>query len=442
MARINGIQASAIAGLGQIGVGGGSPSPTPVTYPTGGLIANSGFFGNYDNTIISANGQTGSQPPWFDRPTFGADASTASVWTKIVGNINTTIYCLSSSGELFSAGVVYNYTGRTSVGFVAGRLDKVILVTPTSSWTDITIGTTYAIGINDGYLYGTGAPGNGQFGSGSVSFSEFGTWKQLSPNQGWIKVDAGPIHCIFMSGSGGSGSVWIAGSNANGRTGMNTTAGNTINRAEPFGLTGSIFTDIAAGAEHSLLLTRSAIFSTGENGNYQGGTGNTTDRTTFAVAAQANTYTSIYAGRNFSKAITIDGFHHHTGNQASSRGDGSTTQLTTFTRINTTGDLTDGWEKFYVDNSLTTYECVLGINNKRPYVIKGIGNPSSAIIPKSTVPYQSASYQSPIVAINTWVPFISGGNTMNITCSAAAFTNYNSLTTPYQPALWMYLTPQ
>lgn len=440
---INGVDASLITGLGQIGVG--SSTPTPRTYPTGGLIANSGFFSNNDGTAMSVNGQTGSQPPWYDRPTYGAGASSASVWTKITGNVNSTIYCLSSSGELFSAAKDYTYSGRTSVGFVAGRLDKVILVTPTSSWTDVSAGSSYVLGINDGYIYGTGAPSSGEFGSGSAAYSNFGTWTKLSPNQGWVRVEAGQNHSAFMSGSSkASGSVWISGTNSAGRTGMNTQTGTTNNRAEPFGLTGSIFTDMACGPANTFLISSSRIFGVGANTQYQLGDNTTTLRQAFGNAvATGSTYISVYSYISHTKAITSESFHVHTGNLANSRGDGSTAQLTTWTRINTTGDLATGWQKFYGPNNFNNMEGTIGINNNRPYFIKqNAGYFYAALFPKTTVPYQSASYQTPISSIATWVPFISGGNTMNITCSAVGFTTYNNSVNPYQPAMWMYLTPQ
>lgn len=438
---INGLDASLITGLGQIGVGGSTS--TPIVYPTGGLIANSGFFSNNDTTIGSVSGQSGSQPPWYNRPNFGAGASANSVWTKIVGHTNSTIYCLSSSGELYSAGALYTYTGRTSVGFVPGRLDKVIAVTPTSSWTDITLAQAYVVGINNGYLWGTGAPTNGGYGSGSAAYSDFGTWRQISTNQGWIRVEAGQDHTCFMSGSGGSGSVWISGTNSNGRTGMNTQTGTTNNRAQPFGLTGSIFTDMAAGPANTFLISSSRIFGVGANTQYQLGDGTAVLRLAFGnPVATGSTYTSVYSYIAHTKAITSESYHVHTGNLANSRGDGSSTQLTTWTRINTTGDLATGWQKFYGSNNFNNMEGTIGINNNRPYYIKQNAYSYSAIFPKTTVPYQSASYQFPLTAVSTWVPFISGGYDMNITCSAVGFTTYNSSTNPYQPAMWMYLTPQ
>ena len=350
---INGIDASLITGLGQIGVGGGSPAPTPTVYPTGGLIANSGApgagYNNTNGTIFGINGRSGSMPSWYDRPIYGTGASSASVWTKITGNTSV-IFCLSSSGELFSAGNNYTYSGRTSTGFVNGRLDKVILVTPTASWTDISAGQTFVVGINNGYIYGTGAPNNGEFGSGSATYSNFGTWRQLSTNQNWIRVEAGQSHTCFMSGSGGSGSVWIAGSNSSGRTGMNTTSGTTNNRAEPFGMTGSIFTDMSPGTTTTYLVSNSAFYGTGQNSSYQMGNGSTVDKTSFgtAISVAGFSVSKVFAGVSFGKVITTESFVCHTGAQTYTRGDGSTSNITTWTRLHTaSAEFSASWSGFH-----------------------------------------------------------------------------------------------
>jgi len=452
MARINGIQATAIAGLGQIGVGGGSPAPTPTVYPTGGLIANSGAPNpnTYDGTngsIWGVNGASGSHPSWFVRPNYGTGASSASVWTKIVGNA-TTIYCLSSSGELYSAGTNYTYTGRPSAGFVNGRLDKVTAVIPTSSWTDITMGLLVAIGINDGYLYGTGAPSDGEFGSGSLSYSNFGTWRQISTNQGWVRVECGQTHTCFMSGSTkASGSVWIAGANSNGKTGMNTTNGQTANRAEPFGKTGSIWTDMHASPNNTYLVSGGQFFGTGLNSAYQLGDGTTTLRSSFgnAISVAGFTVDKVFSGVNFGKVITTESFMCHTGNQNYSRGDGSTAQITTWTRLHTaSAEFSASWSSFYWPRVQNNYIGLIGINRNRPYYLNPGAYNYTALFPASDKPYQSASYVRGTALTTTWVPFFSGSfaNNLNVTASAVGFTTYNADATNGLWSLWMYLTPQ
>jgi hypothetical protein len=386
-------------------------------------------------------------PSWYDRPIYGTGASSASVWTKITGNASV-IFCLSSSGELFSAGTNYTYSGRTSTGFVNGRLDKVILVTPTASWTDISAGQTFVVGINNGYIYGTGAPNNGEFGSGSATYSNFGTWRQLSTNQNWIRVEAGQLHTCFMSGSGGSGSVWIAGSNSSGRTGMNTTSGTTNNRAEPFGMTGSIFTDMSPGTTTTYLVSNSAFYGTGQNSSYQMGNGSTVDKTSFgtAISVAGFSVSKVFAGVNFGKVITTESFVCHTGAQAYTRGDGSTANITTWTRLHTaSAEFSASWSGFHWQKFVGNNYGIIGINRNRPYYLApGISN-YQAVFPVENLPYQSASYKAGAGNNTTWQPFFSGSyvNNLNITAShnTIASTTYASDTNNSLLALWMYLTP-
>jgi hypothetical protein len=448
MPQINGIETTAIAGLGQIGV----TQVTTISYPTGGLIANSGAPNpnTYDGTnssIWGVNGASGSHPSWFVRPNYGTGASSTSVWTKIVGNAGT-IYCLSSSGVLYSAGIASTHAGRDLGSFVNGRLDKVTGVTPTASWTDITIGQSFAVGINNGYIWGTGNPSNGEFGSGSAAYSNFGTWRQLSTNQGWVRVEAGQTHTLFMSGSTkASGSVWISGNNSSGRTGMNTATGTTNNRAEPFGLTGSIFTDMNAGQSNTYLVSGGAFYGVGANNLYQLGNGTTTQRNAFSSSISVGGFnvSKVYSGIGFGKIITTQSFVFHAGNQGNTRGDGSTTLLTTWTRLHAAStELSASWSAFYWPKFVNNYIGMIGINQNRPYYLHaGIQN-YTALFPVSTKPYQSASYLRGVNATSTWLPFFSGSytNNLNITASAVGFSTWNNDTTNHLYSLWMYLEPQ
>jgi hypothetical protein len=450
---INGIDASLITGLGQIGVGGGSPTPAPTVYPTGGLIANSGAPNGdtYDgsvNTIWGLNGLSGSAPSWYNRPKYGTGASSASVWTKIVGNANA-VYCLSSSGELYSTALNYLYAGRGSAGFVPGILEKITAVTPTASWTDITSARTCFIGINNGYLWGTGAPSNGEYGSGSNSFSDFGNWRQISQNNGWVRVEATYEHTCFMSGSTkASGSVWISGTNNTGRTGMNTATGITTNRAEPFGKTGSIWTDMDAGYQNTYLISASGeFFGTGVNSSRQLGDNTTTQRNAFgaAIATAGFTPAKVYSFNNHGRIITIEGYSLYTGTQTYARGDGSTTAITLWTRLHTaSAEFSASWSNFYSPRFITNYAGQIGICNNRPYYLTNGAGRYSAVYPVSNKPYQSASYLRGLNIVTSWTPFFSGsyGSNLNITCSAAAYTTYNSDVSIDQHALWMYLEPQ
>ena len=134
---INGIDASLITGLGQIGVGSGS---APVIYPSGGLVVTSNVLRSGSRTN---SGYTYGTAPFYNRPYEMASASLGtSTWTKIVGN-GVAIYLLSSSGELYSMGSSTSYTGTGQ----SYRLSKV--TTGSSGWTDIAAGSNFALGVCD-----------------------------------------------------------------------------------------------------------------------------------------------------------------------------------------------------------------------------------------------------------------------------------------------------
>jgi len=400
MPQINGIETTAIAGLGQIGV---TPPPT---YPSGGLVVSSGV---YKPSLVLMNGLT---PPTgssyfysriqrMDSASFGT-----SVWTKIVSN-DIAFYLLSSSGELYSIGTNASYTGT-------GKSNTLARVTTGSNgWTDIAAGQSFAIGICNGKLFALGINSNGQFGRGDTTsiFTSFGV---VNNNTFWTKVSAGSSFSIAMSGSGGSGSIFSAGSNAAGRTGQNTTVGNTLTYTQPFGFTGSIFTDISCGDDYALAISGGNIYGTGENGDYTLGNGNTTDRTTFGLISSASTFTRVFAFTDFSKAIGTTGSHFHTGNENNTRGDGvGTTQLTTWTQLNTaSAAFSASWSNFFSYHISVYTPGVIGINNNRPYYIGNLGGEAEWMPSSSWGQYNQTT-------VTTWTPFVSGSP--NVTCSAAAF---------------------
>jgi hypothetical protein len=418
---INGIDASLITGLGQIGVGGGSP-PTPTTYPSGGLVVNSGLL---RPNLVIRNGQTPltgssyfySRPEKMDSASLGT-----SEWVKIVGNEATT-YFLSSSGELYAIGVNTNFIGT-------GKNNTLAKVTTGSNWTDIAAGATFAIGICDGKLFGIGANSNGQFGRGNTT-SAFNNFVVINDNPWWTKVSAGTSFSMAMSGSGGSGSIFSAGNNAAGRTGQNTTTGNTITYTQISGFTDVTFTDLSCGEDFALVISGGDIYGTGESGDRQLGINNTTDRTTFGLASGSGIFTRVFAFTDFSKAIDINGWHYHTGNESYTRGDGNaTTAITSWTRLNTSGEFASGWQNFYAYHLGSITYGVIGVKDYRPFYI-GASAPFTAYQPNATW----TDYQNNL--ITTWTAFVSGSP--NVSCSAAAFgPGWNNA---LDPILFINLTP-
>lgn len=416
---INGIDASLITGLGQIGIGSGS---APVIYPSGGLITNSGLL---SPRIITKNGDNVLSASFYTRPDNMDSASLGtSTWTKIVGN-DQGFYLLSSSGELYAVGNSTSYTGT-------GKTNVLARVTTGSNWTDVAAGSFFTIGICDGKLFAIGFNSNGQFGDGTTN-SSFTNFKVVNNNTWWTKVSAGSQHSAAISGSGGSGSLFLAGNNVSGRTGQNTATGNTLTFTQPVNYVGSIFTDISCGDDYTLAISASNIYGTGENGSYTLGNGNTTDLTTFALVSSASTFTRVFAFTDFSKAIGTTGSHFHTGDESNTRGDNVNNALTTWTRLNTaSAEFSGSWENFYAYHlSATTYG-VIGVNKNRPFYVGSLTQYTDWM-PNTTWTYYNQTN------VNTWTAFVSGSP--NVSCSSAGWSvGFTGIAT--EPLLMIDLTPR
>jgi hypothetical protein len=415
MPQINGIETTAIAGLGQIGV-----TPTP-TYPSGGLVVNSGAI---RGGTRMTNGYLFPTASFYDRPYDMASASLGtSNWTKITGNTQV-IYLLSSSGQLFAAGANSIYTGT-------GTDWKLSLVTTGSNWTDISAGTLFAIGICDGKLFAIGNNGNGQFGNGNTN-TILSNFTVVNNNTYWTKISCGSSHAMAISGSGGSGSIFSAGNNAAGRTGQNTTTGNTITWTQVVNHTNRIFTDMDCGDDFALAISGGNIYGTGEAGTYQLGNNSTVDLTTFTLVSGGGSWNRVFAFTDFSKAIDVNTWHYHTGNEPSTRGDGSTTQVTSWTRLNTTGEFSSGWKNFYAYHLGAVTYGVIGVKDNRPFYIGQRGSNTNWFPNTTWTDYDYSTNN------DTWLPFVS--RSVNVSCSAAGWCGGFSQGAS-DPLLFINLTP-
>ena len=417
MSEINGIDASLIVGLGQIGV---TPSPAPTIYPSGGLVMGSGILKTGTRTY---SGYTYPTAAFYDRPYDMASASLGtSDWTKIVVNAQAAFF-LSSSGELYAMGNSTSYTGTGQ----SYTLSKV--TTGSNGWTDIAANASFAIGICDGKLFGIGSNSNGQFGRGNTT-SQFTNFVVINNNTYWTKVVAGNTFAAVVSGSGGSGSIFFAGSNGSGRTGQNTTSGNTTTWTQPIGRVDNIFTDVSCGDDFALAISGGSIYGCGDADNYVLGNGSVTDQLTMSLCSNAATYTKVFAFTEFSKAIDTNTYHYHCGNENYTRGDGNTsTAVTTWTRLNTTGELATGWQNFYSNNNGGISYAVIGIKDYRPWYI-GLRGSSIDWFPNTTwTDYSTAAN------VATWLPFVS--SSINVSCSAAAYWGTNAT----DPIMILNLTP-
>lgn len=409
---INGIDTTLITGLGQIGV------TPPTTYPSGGLVVNSNVLRSGSRTN---SGYTYGTPPFYNRPYDMASASLGtSTWTKIVGN-SVAIYLLSSSGELYSMGNSSFYTGTGQTY----RLSKV--TTGSSGWTDIAAGNNFALGICDGKLFGIGLNSSGWFGNGTTN-SSLSNFIVVNNNTWWTRVSCGEEMAMAMSGSGGSGSLFAAGRNAEGRTGQNTGTGNTTTWTQVVNHIGSVFTDLSCGNDFTLAISGGNIFGTGDAAGFVFGNNSETDLLTFTLVSGSGIWSRVFAFNVFSKAIDVNTFHYHCGSQAYSRGDGSISNINTWTRLNTTGEFASGWQNFYANHLGSTTYGVIGVDNHRPFYIGQRGSTTDWFPNPTWTDYTGSINQA------TWLPFVS--RSINVSCSAAGFWG-----SAFEPTLFIQLTP-
>jgi len=414
MPFINGIDTTLITGLGQIGV---TPT-TPTIYPSGGLVVTSNVLRSGSRTN---SGYTYGTAPFYNRPYEMASASLGtSTWTKIVGN-GVAIYLLSSSGELYSMGSSTSYTGTGQ----SYRLSKV--TTGSSGWTDIAAGSNFALGVCDRKLFGIGLNSSGWFGNGTTT-AALTNFIVVNNNLWWTRVSAGEEMAMAMSGSGGSGSLFAAGRNAEGRTGQNTGTGNTTTWTQVVNHTNRTFTDFSCGNDFTLAISGGNIFGTGDAAGFVFGNNSETDLLTFTLVSGSGIWSRVFAFSIFSKAIDTNTFHYHCGNGLYTRGDGSTANLNTWTRLNTTGEFTSGWQNFYANHLGSTTNGVIGVDNNRPFYIGQRGSNTDWFPNRTWTNYTTASNEA------TWLPFVSSST--NVSCSTAGF--WGSI---FDPTLFIQLTP-
>jgi len=385
---INGIDTSLITGIGQIGI-----TPTsPIVIPTSGTIGG----GGYGRTALLSGGTT--PPPDFYR------LITGSTFRKIEMH-SQAVYFLSSSGELFSQGLSSNYTGTGTTSFAK--------VTTGSNWTDISVGSLFAIGICDGKLFAIGLNSNGQFGNGGTT-AIFNNFAVVNSNTNWTKISCGAAHSVGIRG----GNIFTAGSNGNGRTGLNRTAGNqtvwsSISGALSSSTTG--WTDCSAGNDFTLAISGNNLYGTGEAGVYQLGNNSTTDLLVFTLVSGSGIWSQSFAFGNFSKATTTSSFHYHAGTKAYVTGDGSTSgQFLTWTRVGTD----NGWSYFAGEKlSTSTQYGTIGIRSGSLFYI-GQNGVSDAWKPNPTFTgYISGSNDA------TWQPILTSSRRCTAAYVGGSITN-------------------
>jgi len=246
---------------------------------------------------------------------------------------------LDNSGNFFmiSPGAV-SEIGNTYV--YGGRRRQFGLVL--TSVAEFSIGRSHTLAVKtDGTLWAVGINSDGQFGRGDTS-SSYTNFVQIGSDTDWSKVSCGDSYSLALKTTG---ALYSAGKNQDGRTGQGTTSGDTTSWTQ-IG-TDTDWTQISTGEKASAAIKGGTLVTWGDDSNNQLGLSSSGDQTSPGTANSDTDWQSVWVGANYIKAIkTSDGHHYHCGIGGGfgggTRGDGSTSHTSTFTRIGTD----TGWTQF------------------------------------------------------------------------------------------------
>ena len=225
---------------------------------------------------------------------------------------------LADDGTVFSFG--FNGAGRTGLGTAVGNTSVATPIDMSNlagKWiTQVAAGRDHSLLLaGDGTVFAFGSNRRGQTGLGvadgetliatEVELADLGDRKITQVAAGWD-------HSVLLADDG---TVFSSGYNAVGRTGQGLSTGNTLvaTQIDMTFLAGQTIVQVAAGSEHSLLLSDDAtVFSFGSNSYGQTGRGTTVGATLVATPISPSNYdgkmiTDVSAGEFHSLLLANDG---------------------------------------------------------------------------------------------------------------------------------------
>lgn len=241
---------------------------------------------------------------------------------------------LTSAGQVYAWGD--NGYGQLGDGSTVNRTTPT-LVAGLSGQTIVSIsaGSYHSLATTDtGALYAWGGNGDGQLGDGTATDRHTPTPITNLSGQNVVSISAGGYHSLATTATG---DVYSWGSNMEGQLGDGT----TTQRLSPTLVTdldGHTFKSVSAGGwYHSLALTdEGTIYACGDNSSGQLGDGTTTNRSTPTLVPSLSnqTITAVLAGIDHSLALTNSGAVYAWGwNGYGQLGDGTTTKRNTPTLV-------------------------------------------------------------------------------------------------------------
>jgi alpha-tubulin suppressor-like RCC1 family protein len=200
-----------------------------------------------------------------------------------------------------------NANGRTGLNTTSGSTTVPTRVGLDNDWVFVSSGTnsvgggSHSLAIkSDGSLWAWGFNADGRTGLNTTSGNTT-VPTRVGIDSDWVFVSSGRAFSLAIKSDG---SLWAWGSNANGRTGLNTTSGNTTVPTR-VGID-SDWKLVAAGIEHSQAIKDSGtLWGWGSNVNGSNGTGSQRN-SPFQVGTDSD-WIFVSAGFRYSQAIKDNG---------------------------------------------------------------------------------------------------------------------------------------
>ena len=225
---------------------------------------------------------------------------TASSWAYVSAGVNHSL-AVTTDGQLWAWG--RNQYGRTGLNTDIGYTLVPTRVGTASNWASVSADAIHSLAITTtGELWAWGLNDRGATGLGTTSGITL-VPTRVGTASNWASVSAGALYSFAITTTG---ELWAWGYNANGRTGLNTTVGNTLVPTRVGAA--SNWVSVSAGWNHSL-----AVTTTGElwawGSNQYGRTGLSSMGNTIVPTRVGTTsnWDSVSAGLYHSLAITTTG---------------------------------------------------------------------------------------------------------------------------------------
>jgi alpha-tubulin suppressor-like RCC1 family protein len=262
---------------------------------------------------------------------------------------------LADDGNVFSFG--WNINGRTGLGTTSGNTLVPAAINTSNlgsrSIVQVSAGAAHNLLLaDDGTVFSFGSNDHGRTGrdtsSGETTVATMIDTRNLG-GRSIVQVSAGFFHSLLLADDG---TVFSFGWNSSGRTGLGTTSGNTTvaTLIDTSNLSDRSIVQVDAGALHSLVLADDgSVFSFGSNLSGRTGLGTSSGETLIATMIDTRhldgrSITQVSGTDSHNLLLAEDGSVFSFGSNVSGRtGLGISSSNTTIARMILPGDVPPGW---------------------------------------------------------------------------------------------------